>query len=313
MLDGLFECIESLQSRIETYQQLIRRSEFRTRSTLIDPILGSLGWDVSDPALVTVEFEAGHGKADYALLNSDGKPIAIIEAKKLGASLTNHRLQMLTYANSEGIKYAALTDGDVWEMYDVFMQATLDERKILDVSIQNHSTYKCALKLLSLWNVNLGSGKPVKPNPTILRDFNRSTSSSQTVSEGSVSNGPWLPLSKYKLTKGVLAPTKIKFWDDVEVPVKSWRDFVFQTAKKLAEDGRLTHSLLPIGNNNRNFVHSQAIHADGTEMVRFWDFEIGNTRIFVHINVSAYQALQRVHACLERCGIRLEEVQVMTE
>ena len=57
--------------------------------------------------------------ADYALLDADGKPVAIMEAKKLNEPLAAHRLQMVNYANLSGVPYAGLTDGNRWELYRV--------------------------------------------------------------------------------------------------------------------------------------------------------------------------------------------------
>lgn len=69
---------------------------------LIDPLLRTLGWDVFDPEVVTPECKVGEGRADYALLRADGRPAAIVEAKKLGEALSSHRMQMLNYANMSG-------------------------------------------------------------------------------------------------------------------------------------------------------------------------------------------------------------------
>ena len=91
LLDELVGCIERLQERIRTHGASLRANETRTRMALIDPLLQALGWDVSDPAVVTPEYEARRGRADYALLRGDGKPAAIVEAKKLGEALEPHQ------------------------------------------------------------------------------------------------------------------------------------------------------------------------------------------------------------------------------
>ena len=56
MLDDLVDVIETLQERIQTHSATLRANEIRTRTALIDPMLTALGWDVSDPALVTPEY-----------------------------------------------------------------------------------------------------------------------------------------------------------------------------------------------------------------------------------------------------------------
>ena len=120
VLGELVGCIELLQERIRSHRDTLQENETRTRMALIDPLLRALGWDVFDPEVVTPEYKAGGGRADYALLRADGQPAATVEAKKLGETLSSHRMQMLNYANASGIEYAGLTDGDHWELYSVF-------------------------------------------------------------------------------------------------------------------------------------------------------------------------------------------------
>ena len=159
-LDDLVGVIETLQQRIRDHGDSLRQNETRTRMALIDPMLTALGWDVSDPGLVTVEYNVSGLRADYALLGSD-KPVATIEAKKLGESLVQHRRQMLTYSNEANIDFAGLTDGNQWELYDVFKRAELDDRRILEVNVAEEPSYQVALKMFCLWNPNLKSTQPI--------------------------------------------------------------------------------------------------------------------------------------------------------
>ena len=135
--------IEALQERIRNDGDTIGSNEIRTRTALVDPLLTALGWDTTDPAMVIPEYAAGGGTADYALLKvtpDGGSPvIAFIEAKRLHEPLEPHRAQMLTYANMSGVKYAGLTNGDRWELYEVFKEAPLHERRIVDVSLRRQT------------------------------------------------------------------------------------------------------------------------------------------------------------------------------
>ena len=152
-LDDLAGCIELLKKRMQSYRTDLEENEIRTRVALIDPLLRALGWDVSDPAVVMPEYKVGNKSADYALLRSDGKPAATLEAKKLGEPLGSHWMQMLNYANASGIEYAGITDGNHWELYDVFRRGTLEERRILEVSVTDAPPHESALKLLLLWRL----------------------------------------------------------------------------------------------------------------------------------------------------------------
>ena len=126
-LDALMHVIETLKERIEHDGGTIGSKEIRTRTALVDPLLNALGWDTTDPAMVIPEYAAGGGVADYALLKvmpDENTPvIAFIEAKRLNEPLESHRAQMLNYANMSGVKYAGLTNGDRWELYEVFKEA----------------------------------------------------------------------------------------------------------------------------------------------------------------------------------------------
>ena len=153
-LDALARVIETLKQRIEHHGGAIGSNEIRTRTALVDPLLNALGWDTTDPAMVIPEYAAGGGVADYALLkvmpDENAPVIAFIEAKRLHEPLESHRAQMLTYANMSGVKYAGLTNGDRWELYEVFKEAPLHERRIVDVSLLHEPAIDCAVQLLPL-------------------------------------------------------------------------------------------------------------------------------------------------------------------
>ena len=59
MLDDLVTAIQTVQQRIREHGNTLSQNEYRTRIALIDPILNALGWDVSDPVLVTPEVSGG--------------------------------------------------------------------------------------------------------------------------------------------------------------------------------------------------------------------------------------------------------------
>ena len=161
--DALMHVIETLQERMRRDGDTIGSNEIRTRTALVDPLLNALGWDTTDPAMVIPEYAAGGGVADYALLKvmPDGNTpvIAFIEAKRLNEPLESHRAQMLNYANMSGVKYAGLTNGDRWELYEVFKEAPLHERRILDVSLLREPAIDCAVQLLPLKWPSLETGE----------------------------------------------------------------------------------------------------------------------------------------------------------
>ncbi|MBI2342969.1 MAG: DEAD/DEAH box helicase family protein [Deltaproteobacteria bacterium] len=82
-------------------------SERQTRQEIIDKRLADAGWNVSDPTQVTAEHpilhqsssSTGTGYADYLLIGQDGKPLAVVEAKKTSADAEKGREQAKQYAD----------------------------------------------------------------------------------------------------------------------------------------------------------------------------------------------------------------------
>jgi len=305
MLDELVACLEQLKKRIGRYGSSIRENETRTRMQLIDPLLRVLGWDVSDPEQVTPEFNVSGSWADYALLQPDGKPTAIIEAKKLDENLSKHRMQMLTYATASGIAYAGLSDGNHWELYRVFEHVPLDEKKILDVSITEIPPHKAALDLLLLWRPNLESGD-VKPAsepilakadevffaPASKKAPEQPLPDAKSAEPGAVKDvrpdtGSWIKLLDFKLPPGSSPKhASMKLWDGrVVSDLKYWNELLFRVVEKLYRDGLLTVEDVPVatlsGRKNTFFINTEPIHGDGRLWKRFK--KIPDSPLFVFI------------------------------
>ena len=179
-LDDLQGVIEKLQQIIKVHRDYLSRHETRTRQVLIDPLLRELGWDVSDPAAVELEYsvklvyKVGKKWADYTLMfkdelmsDADSKPVAVIEAKPLGSDLNDDKMmQALNYANRDAINYMIVTDGNKWEMYEVFKQAALEERLLMKLELsQKRLAHKNAMEALAMWKPNLTSKEPVFISP----------------------------------------------------------------------------------------------------------------------------------------------------
>lgn len=89
------------------------RNERQTRIELIDQLLAQSGWNVKDPMQVVEEFDIlttqsarvaeppasykNHQFSDYVLLGKDGKPLAVIEAKKSSQDAAIGREQAKQY------------------------------------------------------------------------------------------------------------------------------------------------------------------------------------------------------------------------
>ncbi|MFA9394744.1 MAG: DEAD/DEAH box helicase family protein [Halodesulfovibrio sp.] len=89
------------------------KTEAQTRADLIDKQLAEAGWNVTDPTQVVEEYDIevdlpdgiekprtyyeGHQFSDYVLLGKDGKPMAVVEAKKSSVDAEVGREQAKQY------------------------------------------------------------------------------------------------------------------------------------------------------------------------------------------------------------------------
>lgn len=96
-------------------------SEADTRKLFIDMMLREAGWEIVEKegavvpgkACIEIKLEGmanseGYGFADYILFGRDGKPLAVIEAKKAGKSLEAGRQQAELYAQCCKQRYGVL-------------------------------------------------------------------------------------------------------------------------------------------------------------------------------------------------------------
>ena len=92
------------------------KSEAETRREFIDKQLAQSGWNVEDPTQVVEKFDIlaplpegvaeprtryeGHQFSDYVLLGKDGKPLAVVEAKKSSKDAAIGREQAKQYCHN---------------------------------------------------------------------------------------------------------------------------------------------------------------------------------------------------------------------
>ncbi|MBU3979381.1 DEAD/DEAH box helicase family protein [Patescibacteria group bacterium] len=92
------------------------RTEAQTRREIIDKNLRKAGWEASDPSQVSLEFNiylgdsgveeefkteyTDHQFVDYLLLGKDGKPLAVVEAKRTSKDARVGKEQSLQYAKN---------------------------------------------------------------------------------------------------------------------------------------------------------------------------------------------------------------------
>lgn len=135
--DALKQAYEALEVKAETQPlgqrvaDVLKFDEATTRRRMIDVALADAGWNIGAKGVNTTEVEqevelsdqptpSGIGYADYVLWDDDGKPLAVIEAKKTTVSPETGRKQAELYANAlekrDGLRPAIFyTNGyDIW-------------------------------------------------------------------------------------------------------------------------------------------------------------------------------------------------------
>ena len=127
LMDELNRISDGISQKIKS-----ATNEARTRSYLIDPFIGALGYNVNDPGDVLHEYTADIGKqeekVDYAITR-DRKPILFIEAKSAKTGLSDkHTAKLRRYFGTKSqVRFGILTNGIQYRFY-----ADLDNPNIMD-------------------------------------------------------------------------------------------------------------------------------------------------------------------------------------
>ena len=136
-----------LKQRIEIRWEYLARNEIPTRQMLVDPMLRALGWDFEDTDRVSLEHPSGRGRMDYALFLRNRLQVAV-EAKRFSDELTEEvKDQAYGYAIRSGARYAVVTNGDRWEMFDTSQHWSQRESRVAETEVSASETTECAERL----------------------------------------------------------------------------------------------------------------------------------------------------------------------
>ncbi len=144
----LRETITKLKSRIIKIESgESELSETDTRQGLINPLFRALGWDFSDFEQIKSEVRSTEFKepVDYAFYSSkskDGRPVLLLEAKRLGAKLNhkNHVKQLTAYLGAMGVQWGVLSDGNKYVLYNSRGGNSFDDQKFLVLELKTVDT-----------------------------------------------------------------------------------------------------------------------------------------------------------------------------
>ena len=279
LLDDLVTAIQTVQARIREHGNSLSQNEYRTRISLIDPFLNALGWDVSDPGLVTVEYQAGNGRADYALLGLDSKPRAFVEAKRLNEPLDSHQDQVFKYTWDQKLFYGGLTDGNRWVLEDVTAAFSGREGRLLDISLSKETAHQCAIKLLALWHPVLATGQSINANDPVLVAKTDSEELASTPEPAlrkppphistTLPSPEWISLAEFNYEGN--KPSSIRLPDGQERNIRAVIEVLKETAEWLVRIGELTKDKCPV----RAIVNTEPRSEGGARYANFGNLSNG--------------------------------------
>jgi predicted type IV restriction endonuclease len=131
--------IKSLSNRIERIKGNIHTEE-ATKTSLIMPLIQTLGYDIFNPEELVPEYIADVGikkgeKIDYAIMQNND-PVILIEAKSVNEVLTKHDSQLFRYFGTTKAKFAILTNGIEYKFFtDLEEQNKMDQKPFFVINM----------------------------------------------------------------------------------------------------------------------------------------------------------------------------------
>ena len=320
-LESLLQLVETLRERINLQPPIIS-SEWQTRYALIDPLLRELGWDTADPTMVVPEDGSGNGRADY-LLQSDGKPCMVIEAKRLGASLRDAQRQALDYAMdpSRQARYFTATNGKEWMIYDTHKPAV--EMLAISFDLTAGSLAEASLKVLALWRPRIAEGavsaghqlidggeepqrqgivqSPPRPSPTVASPAAPSSVAPISQMPAVASDArEWIPLTDTNLAQSVNPkPSEMLFPDNTRARLNAWNSILIETTKWLINNNFLNESHCPVSiGTKRYIVAAEPVHSSGTPFKE--SRQVGS--LHLEVSLTALEIVRHTPHIIERAG-----------
>jgi predicted type IV restriction endonuclease len=131
--------IKNLSNRIERIKGSIHTEE-ATKTSLIMPLIQTLGYDIFNPEELVPEYIADVGikkgeKIDYAIMQNND-PVILIEAKSVNEVLTKHDSQLFRYFGTTKAKFAILTNGIEYKFFtDLEEQNKMDQKPFFVINM----------------------------------------------------------------------------------------------------------------------------------------------------------------------------------
>jgi hypothetical protein len=201
------------------------------------------------------------------------------------------------YCIGQGIQYFAVTNGEVWEVYEPHRPVPIDEKLITSFSLRG-SEHETVLKMLWLWHGNFVVGQPVvaeyppghKVEPTTVID------------------SEWVPLAEFSPPVGTPPPSEIRFPDETVLPLSGWHDLQAAVVRWLQETKKLSPSNCPVRSSRGGYlVNTEQVRRDGSRFLR--PLQVGE--LWIETNRSARDHILAGRRIIKACGVDPTTVHVL--
>lgn len=272
-MQTLIDTAAKIQQTIKAHRSALAKNETMTRYALIDPLLGELGWDLSNPGdAVPEDNTSPGGKTDYTL----GNGAMIVEAKKLDENLDKYADRLISYVRDRNVRYGVLTNGQKWRMYDANTTTKSPEVEF-DITDSDGVVLSKAIRLHR--SVVLDGVPSRTPIPTTGKSRGRREAPPPP------GNAPGIALTNLNYSKGDSPPKSLIHMDDSRKPLGSWVDLLAGVAEWLISNKRLTAQNCPVQLGSKNYLlHTEPTHPNGKPFSTHR--EIGGLYVFTNFGPS---------------------------
>ena len=110
-------------------------NEAETRTHVIDPVLSALDYRTLDHVRREYRLPASGKFVDYLL--HAGEQNVVVEGKQLSAELgPKEASQLVGYCATEGIRWALLTNGLRWQVFDIEVSGDWEAKRVSDINLE---------------------------------------------------------------------------------------------------------------------------------------------------------------------------------
>ena len=179
MTETISQAVEQIKSTV-----LLRNpDEATTKQGVVLKLLYLAGWNTFDVSEVVPEYTVEYRRVDFALQPSTPNA-AFIEVKRPGENLENHQQQLLEYCFQEGVKLAALTNGQTWWLYLPLRQGNWGQRRFLTIDLESQKPAVVEQRFMEyLSREKVISGEAVTKADNMLRSRQRVEITNKTIIE----------------------------------------------------------------------------------------------------------------------------------